>query len=82
MVTQLQIDEKLLQEALKLGEHQNKKSLIEEALTEYIQNRKQIQILDFLVQLNIKKTMITNNNVKLHESHCRYICMVFSIETE
>ncbi len=46
MNIQLQIDEKLLQEALELGQHQSQQILIEEALREYIQRRKQVNILD------------------------------------
>ena len=46
MNTQLQIDDQLLQEALTLGKHQNQQTLVEEALKEYIQHRKQAQILE------------------------------------
>ena len=46
MKVQLQLDDSLLQEALALGECDNSKILIEEALKEYIQRRKQIKILD------------------------------------
>lgn len=46
MNIQLQIDEKLLREALELGQNQNQQELVEQALREYIQHRKQIKILD------------------------------------
>lgn len=46
MKVQLQIDDSLLQEALALGECDNQQILIEEALKEYIQYRKQSKILD------------------------------------
>ncbi|MEM9274130.1 MAG: type II toxin-antitoxin system VapB family antitoxin [Cyanobacteria bacterium P01_F01_bin.143] len=46
MKVQLQIDDNLLKEALALGEHHNQQVLVEEALNEYIQRRKQIKILD------------------------------------
>lgn len=42
----LQIDETLLQEALALSDNLNTQSLIEIALFEYIQRRKQLKILD------------------------------------
>ena len=43
----LQIDDNLLQEALDLCENKNQQTLVEQALKEYIQRRKQIKILDF-----------------------------------
>jgi ribosomal protein S7 len=46
MVTNLEIDEKIIQEALALGKHSTASSLIETALKEYIQKYKQQQILD------------------------------------
>lgn len=46
MRVQLQIDDSLLQEALAMGDHQNQQTLIEEALKEYIQRRKQMKILE------------------------------------
>jgi len=46
MVTPLQIDEALLQEALALNNHPTATALIEAALLEYIQRRKQLQVLE------------------------------------
>ncbi len=42
----LQIDESLLQEALALGEYKNSHALVEVALHEYIQPRKQLQVME------------------------------------
>jgi metal-responsive CopG/Arc/MetJ family transcriptional regulator len=42
----LQIDEKLLQEALALSNYQNSSALIEAALHEYIGRRKQLQVTE------------------------------------
>ena len=42
----LDIDSNLLDEAIEIGEQNTKKSVIEEALKEYIQRRKQMKILD------------------------------------
>ena len=45
MATNLDIDEKLLEEALRIGGNRTKKATVEEALQEYIQRRKQQKIL-------------------------------------
>jgi len=45
MATNLAIDEKLLEEALKIGGHKTKKNAVNEALKEYIMKRKQKDIL-------------------------------------
>lgn len=42
----LQIDENLLQEALALGNYQSNSAVIEAALQEYIQRRKQVQVME------------------------------------
>jgi Arc/MetJ family transcription regulator len=46
MATNLQIDNDLIEEALKLGEHRTKRAIVEEALREYVQRRKQLKVLD------------------------------------
>lgn len=46
MTTHLQIDENLMREALELGGQRSKRAVVEEALREYVQRRKQIRILD------------------------------------
>jgi Arc/MetJ family transcription regulator len=45
MATNLDIDEKLLEEALRIGGNRTKKATVEQALQEYIQRRKQQKIL-------------------------------------
>jgi Arc/MetJ family transcription regulator len=45
MATNLDIDEKLLNEALRIGGNRTKKATVEEALQEYIRRRKQLRIL-------------------------------------
>ena len=45
MATNLDIDEKLLDEALRIGGNRTKKATVTEALQEYIQRRKQQKIL-------------------------------------
>jgi hypothetical protein len=46
MATNLAIDDKLIEEARLIGKHKTKKAVVTEALHEYIQRRKQIEILD------------------------------------
>jgi Arc/MetJ family transcription regulator len=42
MATNLALDDKLLEEALRLGGHSTKKETVNEALREYIQRRKRL----------------------------------------
>lgn len=44
MATNLAIDEQLLDEARRLGKHRTKRAVVNEALAEYIQRRKQSEI--------------------------------------
>lgn len=46
MPTNLAIDDKLIEDARRIGKKQTKKAVVTEALQEYIQRRKQIRILD------------------------------------
>ena len=46
MATNLQIDNELIQEALQLGGHRTKRAVVEEALREYVQHRKQLKIIE------------------------------------
>ncbi len=46
MVTNINIDEKLLREALALSDHSTVNLLIEAALHEYIQRRQQLKVLE------------------------------------
>jgi Arc/MetJ family transcription regulator len=46
MATNLEIDNELIQEALKLGGHRTKRAVVEEALQEYVQRRKQLKITE------------------------------------
>lgn len=46
MATNLAIDDKLIEEARIIGKHSTKKGAVTEALQEYIQRRKQIEVLD------------------------------------
>ncbi len=46
MATNLAIDDNLIEQALIIGKHATKKGVVTEALQEYIQRRKQIEILN------------------------------------
>jgi Arc/MetJ family transcription regulator len=46
MATNLAIDDRLLEEAQRIGGHRTKKATVTEALEEYIQRRKQARILE------------------------------------
>jgi len=45
MATNLAIDDRLIAEAQKLGQHRTKKETVNAALDEYVRRRKQLEIL-------------------------------------
>lgn len=51
MATNLAIDDKLLEKALKIGGHRTKKATVTEALKEYIQKRDQLKIVDLFATI-------------------------------
>ena len=53
MATNLAIDDRLLNEARKVGGHKTKKATVTEALTEYIQRRRQQKILDLFGRVSV-----------------------------
>jgi len=52
MTTNIAIDRRLLEEALKVGGHRTKKATVTEALHEYIRRRKQARLLDLFGKLD------------------------------
>jgi hypothetical protein len=46
MPTNLALDDKLIDEARRIGKHKTKKEAVTVALKEYVQRRKQLKILD------------------------------------
>lgn len=46
MATNLALDDNLIEEARRIGDHKTKKEAVTAALDEYIRRRKQLQILD------------------------------------
>jgi hypothetical protein len=56
MATNLAIDDRLLDEALKAGGHKTKKDTVNEALREYVQRRKQLEIVKLFGKIDIDPT--------------------------
>ena len=52
MPTNLAIDDRLLAEAQKIGNHRTKKEAVNAALDEYIRRRKQLNILDLIGKID------------------------------
>ncbi|MBN2357486.1 type II toxin-antitoxin system VapB family antitoxin [candidate division KSB1 bacterium] len=52
MATNLAIDEKLLEEAKAIGKHRTKKAAVTEALQEYIQRRRQMEIIQLFGRID------------------------------
>jgi Arc/MetJ family transcription regulator len=55
MPTNLAIDDRLLEEAQKIGKHRTKKETVTAALGEYIQRRKQLNILALIGKIDYVK---------------------------
>lgn len=53
MPTNLAIDDKLIEEARRLGKHRTKKAVVTEALEEYIQRHRQSEILELFHRVDI-----------------------------
>ena len=52
MATNLQIDDRLINKAVKIGKHKTKKEAVTQALTEYIQQREQLKILNIFGKID------------------------------
>ena len=52
MATNLQIDDRLINKAVKIGKHKTKKEAVTQALTEYIQQREQLKILNLFGKID------------------------------
>jgi Arc/MetJ family transcription regulator len=55
MATNLAIDDNLIEQAQLLGKHKTKKAVVTEALEEYIQRRKQKNILELFNKIEYEK---------------------------
>ena len=56
MPTNLAIDDRLIEEAQKLGQHRTKKETVTAALDEYIRRRKQMRILSLFGTIDYDDT--------------------------
>jgi Arc/MetJ family transcription regulator len=56
MPTNLAIDDRLLEEAQKVGNHRTKKETVNAALSEYVQRRKQLGILKLFGKIDYDET--------------------------
>jgi Arc/MetJ family transcription regulator len=56
MATNLAIDDRLLDEALRVGGQRTKKDTVNQALEEYVQRRKQARILDLFGKVDLDPT--------------------------
>jgi hypothetical protein len=52
MATNLAIDDRLLNDALRIGGHKTKKATVTEALQEYIQRRRQARAIDLFGKID------------------------------
>ncbi len=55
MSTNLALDDKLIAQAKKIGQHKTKKETVTTALKEYIAHKKQLEIIDLFGTINFDK---------------------------
>jgi len=53
MPTNLAIDDKLIEDARRIGKHRTKREAVNEALKEYVQHRQQLKVLDLFHTVDI-----------------------------
>jgi Arc/MetJ family transcription regulator len=54
MASNLAIDDRLLDEALKVGGHRTKKATVTEALEEYVRRRRQARVVDLFGKVEFR----------------------------
>ncbi len=64
MATNLQIDDKLITKALKLGRHRTKKAAVTQALTDYIHHLEQEKVLSLFGSVDY----VTDYNYKIQRA--------------
>jgi Arc/MetJ family transcription regulator len=52
MATNIELEESLIKDAMRLGRHRSKRATVEEALREYVQHRKQLRITGLFGKLD------------------------------
>ena len=55
MATNLELDDKLIIQALKAGQHKTKREAVTAALKEYIAHRKQLKIIDLFGHIDFDR---------------------------
>ena len=70
MATNLQIDDKLILKAVRLGGHKTKKAAVSKALIEYIQHLEQKKIFSMFGTGNTIRNMIIKSRGVGHEGNC------------
>jgi len=53
MPTNLAIDDKLIEDARRIGKHRTKREAVNEALREYVQHRNQLKVLDLFHTIDL-----------------------------
>ena len=56
MATNLAIDDDLQEDALRVGGHRTKRATVNEALREYVQRRRQLQIIELFGKIDLDPT--------------------------
>ena len=54
MATNIELNQKLLSKAMKLGGMRTKEEAVNEALAEYVQRREQLKVLDFFGKVDFE----------------------------
>src|SRR5262249_6055331 len=82
MATNLDLDEKLLNEALKVGGNRTKKATVEEALEEYIQRRKQQQVLKLFGKIDYDSSYNYKSQRRRDSLPRRHLRLVLGIASQ
>ena len=53
MATNIELNERLLSKAMRLGGMKTKKEAVNQALSEYVQRREQLKVLDFFGKVDL-----------------------------
>jgi len=68
MATNLQLDDKLIKQAVALGCHRTKRAAVTQALADYIRNLQQEKILDLFGKVDFTQGYDYKNSEQKHES--------------
>src|SRR5204863_8376299 len=80
MPTNLAIDDRLLEEARRVGGQRTKKATVTDALAEYIQRRKQAKILKLFGTIGLIPTTATRSSGVRNEGAGRYADLVSGVQ--